>query len=325
MAHHFEALWNPIVEYLVSNRLAPSFAKGIAYRAALKKILSETKPGGMPNDLFAGIGDDFWFWLNTQGYREHPSLRKILPAMPEEDVQLAFTGAKGDSVLREGFSAYTLFKQCYENHLGCIARTNGILDFGCGWGRIIRFFLRDVQPSRLWGCDPVDRMIDICKSDNSWCNFRTIGTSPPSPFRDDTFDLIYSFSVFSHLSEGMHNILLAELGRILRPGGLLIVTTRRRDFIEHCAGMRRRADLDSIHEGPRSSARAFLNTSEHLKAYDEGRYCFSQLVHEGEWAYWGEAAIPKDYVLKHWTRGLTFLDYIDDRKRCAQSVIVMRK
>lgn len=322
MVRHVKPFKNRIIEYVVHSRIIPSFAKGVAYRVALERILNDAIAEKTPNQLFSGISDDFWLWLNTEG---HTSLKNIIPAMPEEDVQLGFTGAKGHSVLREGFSAYRLFKQCYEDHVGPIAHGNRILDFGCGWGRIIRFFLRDVEPSRLWGCDPVERMIDICKNDNPWCNFKIINTRPPSPFEDDTFDLIYSFSVFSHLSEEMHNVLLTELNRILRPGGLLIVTTRRRNFIEHCAEMRKRSDLDSLHEGPRSSASAFPNTRECLSEYDQGRYCFSQLVHEGEWSYWGEAAIPKDYVLKHWTRSLTFLDYVDDHRRCTQNVIVMKK
>jgi SAM-dependent methyltransferase len=322
MARHFKAFANQVIDYFADNKITSSFAKGVAYRTALAKILNDAITDKTPNQLFSDTSDDFWFWLNTEG---RTSLRNIIPGMPEEDVQLAFTGAKGDAVLREGFSAYRLFKHCYEHHVAPIGHCNGILDFGCGWGRIIRFFLKDVEPSRLWGCDPVDAMINICKRDNPWCNFTTINTKPPTPFGDATFELIYGFSVFSHLSEEMHNVVLAELSRILKPGGLLIVTTRRRDFIEHCARMRKRSDLDSIHEGPRSSASAFLNTHEYLSDYDEGRYCFSQLVHEGEWSYWGEAAIPKDYVLKHWTRNLRFVDYIDDRRRCTQNVIVMKK
>ncbi len=309
----------------VADRVALLIADGVAYRVALEMMLNGANANKMPNELFSGISDDFWFWLNTEGYRQNTSLRNILPAMPDEDVQLMFTGDKGDAVLKEGFSAYRLFKEFYENHVGPIAQCNSILDFGCGWGRIIRFFIKDIEPSRLWGCDPVESMINICKKDNKCCNFKTINTRPPTPFQGDTFDLIYSFSVFSHLSEEMHKSLLTELSRILKPGGLLIVTTRHRNFIEYCATMRKRPDLNSVHEGPRSGASAFLNTQECLSDYDSGKYCFSQLIHEGEWSYWGETAISKDYVLNHWTQCLTFLDYIDDQKLCTQNVIVMKK
>jgi SAM-dependent methyltransferase len=298
----------------------------VAYQAALKMILSDSSTDKAPNETFSGISDDFWFWLHTEGYRSSPVLQSILPGMPDENIQLMFTGNKGDLVLNEGFSAYKLFKNLYASYIGPIDQCNSILDFGCGWGRIIRFFIKDIAPSKLWGCDPVEEMINICKEQNRRCNFKTIDAKPPSPFQDETFSLIYSFSVFSHLSEEMQKDLVAELSRILKPGGLLIATTRSRNFIEDCAKLRRRKDLDSVHEGPRSSTSAFLNTQECLSDYDSGRYCFSQLVHEGEWSYWGEAAIPKDYVVHQWTQALTFVDYIDIYGGLAyQSIIVMRK
>jgi len=295
---------------------------------ALKKLFIlnngslENKPH---NELFSNISDANWYWLHTSRYRNNPALRSVLPGVPDEDTQLMFTGSKGDTVIREGYIAYTLFKNLYTRHIGPINQCDNILDFGCGWGRIIRFFMKDIESSKIWGCDPIEKIIDICKEQNKWCNFTKINTRPPSPYSDNTFDLIYSFSVFSHLSEEMSDSLLEELTRILKPGGMLIATTRSRDFIEYCAQLRKRKDLDSMHAGPRSSAAAFLNTEESLSDYDSGKYCFSQLVHEGEWSYWGDAAVSKKYVLKNWTRSLTFVDYVDDQKHVSQNAIVMKK
>jgi SAM-dependent methyltransferase len=299
--------------------------KNIAYRARLKLLTSGSNLAQEPHDLFRGIGDGFWFWLNTEGCRISSTLRNILPTMPEEDVQLGFTGDKGDAVMRDGFAAYRLFRNLYEHHVGPIAHCENILDFGCGWGRIIRFFLKDIEPSRLLGVDPVEEMVALCKQQNRWCVFERIPNVPPSHLKENTFEWIYSFSVFSHLSEEMHNKVLAELSRLLKPGGLLVVTTRGREFIEACAAMRKHVDLSSLHPGPRSSAGAFPETQEALLRYDRGDYCFTPLVHEGEWAYWGEAAISKNYVLKNWGYGLTFLDYIHDRNLCSQDVVVMKK
>src|SRR5262249_4106197 len=153
--------------------------------------------------------------------------------------------------------AYRLFKELYQIHVGALARCDDILDFGCGWGRILRFFLKDLEPTRLWGADPVEEMIDFCRTSNPWCAFYCIDRTPPTPFRSDTFDCIYSFSVFSHLSEPMHRSWLGELHRILKPGGILIATTRDREFIRWCADLRTRVNLDAMHPGPRSSATAF--------------------------------------------------------------------
>jgi SAM-dependent methyltransferase len=127
----------------------------------------------------------------------------------------------------------------------------------------------------------------------------------------------------------MHDKVLAELSRLLKPGGLLVVTTCGREFIEAAAALRKRADLNSLHPGPRSCADAFPATEEALLRYDGGDYCFARLMPEVEWArdwtYWGWAAISKNYVLKNWKHGLTFVDYIDDRNLCSQNVVVMKK
>jgi SAM-dependent methyltransferase len=296
--------------------------ENLAFRTGLELLINHSNINKNPNELFCGVTDDFWLWLNTEGYRRHPTLRKILPAMPDEDVQWTFTGNVGDTVLLDGFSQYTLFKELFETHVGPIADAGGILDFGCGWGRIIRFFIRDVDNSRLFGVDPLQEMIAIC-TQNRWCNFQLIDVRPPAPFQSNTFDLIYSVSVFSHFSEEMHRVWLAELRRILKPGGLLIATTRDREFIEYCAALRAREDLDSVPAGPMRSAASFMNTRQSLADYDSGKYCYTQLIREGSWSYWGDAAIPKEYVLKNWTQDLAFVDYIDDR-RYSQNVIVMK-
>ena len=207
--------------------------KNITYRAKLKLLTSGSDLAQEPNDLFRGIGDGFWFWLNTEGCRIFPRLRNILPTMPEENVQLMITGDKGDAVMSDGFASYRLFRNLYERHATPIAHCGNILDFGCGWGRIIRFFLKDVKPSRLLGVDPVEEMVALCKQQNRWCGFERIPFVPPSQLKGSTFDLIYSFSVFSHLSEEMHKKVLAELTRLLKPGGLLMVTTRGRGAVTY--------------------------------------------------------------------------------------------
>ena len=73
--------------------------KNIAYRSRLKLLTSGSNLAQEPHDLFRGIGDGFWFWLNTEGCGISPTLRNILPTMPAEDVQLGFTGDKGNAVM----------------------------------------------------------------------------------------------------------------------------------------------------------------------------------------------------------------------------------
>jgi SAM-dependent methyltransferase len=42
---------------------------------------------------------------------------------------------------------------------------------------------------------------------------------PPLPYADCSFDLVYAFSIFTHLSVDLADRWIAELVRILKPGG----------------------------------------------------------------------------------------------------------
>jgi SAM-dependent methyltransferase len=207
-----------------------SVIDNLAFRVASESILKDTTPDKKPYDIFNGISDEFWFWLNTEGVRRNSMLKSILPGAPSDSVQEMFTGSTGDATLREGFEYYKNVREQYEKYKGDISSAHKILDFGCGWGRIIRFFMKDIETSKIYGCDPVEDMIKICKEQNKYCNFELIDTYPPNSFQDNTFDLIYSYSIFSHFSEDFHLQLLHEIKRILKPGGIYITTTRNRDF-----------------------------------------------------------------------------------------------
>lgn len=302
--------------YYVKRRLRRTFRS---------RVLELVPPGTSPRQMFGGTDDDDWLWLNTEGRRRSPALQEIIPSLPDEEIQANFTGAVGDKTLRQGFTHYQLFRQIVAAQGGDLRRYDAILDFGCGWGRIIRYFLRDVEPSVLWGADVDTGMIDFCKQSNKWCKFVQISFSPPTQLPSDTFDLIYCFSVFSHLSEDVHKNWLAEIRRILKSGGLFIATTRSRDFFRRCAWLRWRPDFDSLPAGIRSSAKVFHDVEQCLRDYDSGKYCFGSHGNAGDWSSWGDTAIPKGYVVNHWTQHFALLDYIDDPWLCPQNVIVVCK
>ncbi len=278
-----------------------------------------------PREMFRDVSDEAWLWANTEGVRNDPRIRELLPGLPDEKLQGQFTGSTGDWTLREGFQAYRLFKGFYEEYVGTFETCQRVLDFGCGWGRIIRFFLKDLEPSRLMGIDHLEDVIRTCHETNRWCQFQAIEPEPPTSLADDSFDLIYCYSVFSHLPEDFHKKWLIEFTRILKPGGLLVATTRRRDFIEHCAELRTRKNPEQIPHYVMVSAKTFLDTEASLAAYDRGEFCYSSHEKEGRWWYWGEACIPEQYVLNEWTKYFTYCEYMDDRRRCPQSAIVVRK
>jgi SAM-dependent methyltransferase len=272
-----------------------------------------------PHILFANSDDDFWYWLVVESNSRPDDFRGILPGFPDAATQVRCTGQSGEFALWEGFAAYRLFRRIAADYGPALAEGQSVLDFGVGWGRIMRFFLRDIAPGGLWGIDVNPELITLCRRNDPWSQFAVIKPSGPTMFLDGTFDLVYSFSVFSHFSEEMHFRWLKELRRVIRPGGLFIATTRPRGFIEQCVLDRLRRPLSSH---PDTITGSFRDSRRWLCAYDGGQYCFDPLPGlEG----WGDACIPEAYVARHWREYFTILDYVHDLRRCPQNVIVARR
>jgi SAM-dependent methyltransferase len=102
-----------------------------------------------------------------------------------------------------------------------------ILDWGCGPARLIRHMndlLKDLKPS-LHGVDYNPKTIEWCQKTFPTITFSKNCLHPPLNFNSNYFDAIYSFSVFTHLSESSHYEWVQELWRILKPDGILIATT----------------------------------------------------------------------------------------------------
>jgi SAM-dependent methyltransferase len=260
-----------------------------------------------------------WYWLNTHGEQTFPSLRGYLPAMPPEAMQLQFTGASGESTLLEAYQFYRMVSAASPR-----GRTSVAMDFGCGWGRITRFFIKDYPRSRLIGVDPQESAVETCRSSNRWAEFHQIGLAPPIDRPGATLDLIFAFSVFSHLTEEIHLQWLGEFARLLRPGGTLVVTTRKRSFIPDCARIRAEETRNPVNTG---AFVAFLDTEKYLAMYDAGEYC-NDPVGGGPnlpTETYGETCIPLAYAQKRWQPDFSVTGFIDDPARLNQNVIVARR
>jgi Methyltransferase domain len=79
--------------------------------------------------------------------------------------------------------------------------SNGrMLDFGCGSGRTLLFWLKVPVPPELYGVD-IDGEAIAWARENVAAKVHQIGHHPPLEYPDNFFDAIYSISVFTHLSE----------------------------------------------------------------------------------------------------------------------------
>jgi len=107
-----------------------------------------------------------------------------------------------------------------------------VLDFGCGCGRVIRH-VHAMTGARCHGSDYNPQLVDWCKQNLPFAQFDVNGALPPLPHANDQFDVIYALSVFTHFPEELQRAWMAELSRVLRPGGHLLMTTHGESFLPY--------------------------------------------------------------------------------------------
>lgn len=105
-----------------------------------------------------------------------------------------------------------------------IASIRRLLDWGCGPGRVCVHFLAAEDGPEVFGCDVDSEAIDWCSEKLRPGNFSVVHPWPPTPYRDSMFDVVIGSSIFTHLSREAHKSWLAEIKRIMAPGGLFITS-----------------------------------------------------------------------------------------------------
>lgn len=111
-----------------------------------------------------------------------------------------------------------------------------VLDFGCGIGRTLRHFATDAEVAEMHGCDIDEPSIDWLRENLSPpFHFARTREEPPLPYGDDSFDLVWAISVFTHLTDSWSRWLL-EVRRVLRPGGLFVASFSGRGYEVAIAG-----------------------------------------------------------------------------------------
>lgn len=106
-----------------------------------------------------------------------------------------------------------------------------VLDWGCGPGRVIRHLPKVMDKTcQFYGTDYNKRYINWCSKNIPNVSFNLNKLSPPLSYENNTFDIIYGISIFTHLSKEMHYSWFNELIRVLKPGGIIFLTLHGNAF-----------------------------------------------------------------------------------------------
>ena len=247
----------------------------------------------VPWDAFGALGDDVWAALLTQDYHAYPHIRAVLPDVPDATLQATWNGASGAALAAQSVIFYARLRDLYARHGARPLADSRVLDFGCGWGRLTRFFARDVAVGKLFGCDPVSAILDVCRACRVPAELALSEFVPRRLPFPGSFDLIYAFSVFTHLSEAAHLACLRALHDALAAGGLLVVTVRPPEYLRLSELLG--PALCSL--GPDPASR--LSEARYLFAPHDAQPLGAEAV-DGEVTY-GETVITAAYIRRHWT------------------------
>lgn len=104
------------------------------------------------------------------------------------------------------------------------SRDLNVLDFGCGAGRQLLHLLGWYPNLKVYGNDIDGDCVAYVQRTFPTVDAHTSDFDPPLKFPDGMFDVIYSVSIFSHVSQDDALPWLKEMSRITRPGGVVLLT-----------------------------------------------------------------------------------------------------
>ncbi len=171
--------------------------------------------------------DKLKYWLvktknaskNKQFLQKHPNI-----ALPPDYILFESFKMDYEKYFIGGQKSATWVKEQILPHMPTEQVT--ILDWGCGPARILRHLptLFDAK-SQFFGTDYNEKTIDWCQKHIQNIHFSKNELHPPLPYEDAFFNAIYGISIFTHLSETNHALWFNELCRVLKTGGILLLTT----------------------------------------------------------------------------------------------------
>ena len=189
-----------------------------------------------------------------------------------------------------------------------------VLDLGCGCGRLARMFKG--HPGSVHGCDIDARHVAWVAANLPYVSAVCTEPNRPLPYGDRKFDLIVSISVFTHLNEASQDLLLAELHRVARPDGCLLLTIHGERALERAIDEKTIWDMLSVDRELFDQAHVRFRRGEHAFILQQGHLTSDEFVY-------GITFLPRAYVESHWSRWFEIKNHISGALHNFQDVLVL--
>jgi SAM-dependent methyltransferase len=156
-----------------------------------------------------------------------------------------------------------------------------VLDFACGYGRLLRFLSLSIDPHRLWASDLQADAVAFVR--DAFGVQALASHADPARFEPGRrFDFIWVASLFSHLPEPLFHAWLTRLVALLTPRGVLCFSVRDASLLPDAYALpasglayareSENADLATDIYGTAYASEAFVGEALRVAAGDERRY-----------------------------------------------------
>ena len=255
-------------------------------------------------------------------------------AVPQEWVQRIFSGAGMVPRAKAATPPHLMVRVCGSSEIGFyptghvavqqirallagvgtqLESFETILDFGCGCGRVLLALHNEgLPPGALFGSDLDQEAMNWCAANlGPAATFEWNGNLPPTRYPGEKFDLVYAISVFTHLPEEHQFAWLAELRRIIKPGGFLIATVHGPTTCSHLPAELQR---EVTRRGSLYVDQNRKDWPSYLGAKTDGLPDFYRLTYH-----------TFDYVRRNWSRDFEVLNIVEQGLNFIQDAVVCRK
>lgn len=193
-----------------------------------------------------------------------------------------------------------------------------VLDLGAGCGRVlVPLWRRFGDGATFHGCDIDSGAIAWLRANHPGLAVEVNEFHPPLPYPERSFDLVYSISVFSHLDERAQFEWLDEVRRVLRPGGLALLTVHGEQAFRRFASGEAVGAIRSAAE--RIAAGSLDKRGFVYEEAEWSRWNALRFIDDG--GGWGLAFHSEDYLRRHWGERFASLELVVGK--AAQDMVLL--